>query len=199
MKEKDYILIVVDEQHDFCNPFGCLYVNGAEMTIPETAELIKGDSRIVRVIFTLDWHTLSDCSFKHNGGTWPAHCIQHLVGSSIMPGPVEACIETGKPWETFLKGDNPEHEEYGAFEKKVRGGLSNNAGTSKVMIPAGSNVIVCGVAGDYCVLETLKNLKANIKGVGLSVYLPAVSSIDGGKALKEWMEANGVGEYNHGA
>jgi hypothetical protein len=55
------------------------------------------------------------------------------------------------------------------------------------------------LAGDYCVLETAKNLKEVLeegKGAGkLMMYLPGIASIDDGSKLKEWMEKEGVKSY----
>jgi len=55
-----------------------------------------------------------------------------------------------------------------------------------------NQVIVCGVAGDFCVLETIKNLKRVPKEYisELSVYLPGIASIDGGKKLSDYLNDN---------
>ena len=52
------------------------------------------------------------------------------------------------------------------------------------------------LAGDYCVLETLKNIVA-LRGstLGIKVFLRGVASIDGGKALADYMAQTGIGEY----
>lgn len=57
-------------------------------------------------------------------------------------------------------------------------------------------MVVCGIAGDYCVLETLKNIVA-LRGstLGIKVFLRGVASIDGGKALADYMAQTGIGEY----
>jgi hypothetical protein len=59
--------------------------------------------------------------------------------------------------------------------------------------------VVCGLAGDYCGLETAKNLRDVLlegEGAGkLMMYLPGIASIDGGKKLKEWMTKEGIKEY----
>ncbi|MBP3732287.1 MAG: isochorismatase family protein [Bacilli bacterium] len=172
-------LIVVDKQHDFCNPFGKLYVNGAELRVPVIEQAIRS-GEFDEVIFTVDWHTPADKSFIPNGGPWKPHCCQYSVGAAIMPGLIEAVVEMGISYQVFLKGDNPEHEEYGAFEKKRSAGenviLYNFSKTSKVTIPKDTEFVVAGVAGDYCVVETLKNL---IKlGFSPKVFMAGIEFID---------------------
>ena len=53
-----------------------------------------------------------------------------------------------------------------------------------------STFVVCGIAGDYCVKETIKNL---INGeVTPKVFFPGIASIDGGKALSDFVKENGL-------
>lgn len=49
-------------------------------------------------------------------------------------------------------------------------------------------VVICGLAGDFCVLETLKNLAP----VNPMIFLDGVASLDGGVKLNEYVESNGV-------
>ena len=94
------------------------------------------------------------------------------------------------------KGNYPVSEEYGAFS------------CSHVIYPSETEIwlqdsedccivpyepfIVCGVAGDYCVKETLSNL-LQFKPI---VYTKGIASIDGGKILKEFIKENNLKEYD---
>lgn len=49
-------------------------------------------------------------------------------------------------------------------------------------------LVICGLAGDFCVLETLKNLAP----VNPMIFLDGVASLDGGVKLNEYVESNGV-------
>ena len=49
------------------------------------------------------------------------------------------------------------------------------------------------VAGDYCVINTIKNLQPIWDR--LSVYLPGIASIDGGTALQEFIKENKLNIY----
>lgn len=53
-----------------------------------------------------------------------------------------------------------------------------------------------GIAGDYCVLETLRNIVAlRDSTLGIKVFVQGVASIDGGKALADYMSQTGIEEY----
>lgn len=146
------IAIVVDAQDDFIEPDGALYVNGAEKIIYDVGKIV---SDMDGVAFTVDWHPFNHCSFKANGGQWKMHCIQHTLGAAI-PLYLLACAKS-KPTIFFEKGTNPDVEEYGAFENeencaKIAKWLGTNFGGDKKI-----DVYVCGVAGDYCVINTVKS------------------------------------------
>ena len=83
-------LVIVDLQKDFYDPSGALYVKGGEKVVEEIRKLILTDLQINQVIFTVDWHTPEDFSFKKNGGEWPIHCLQHSEGASLPKEVLEA-------------------------------------------------------------------------------------------------------------
>lgn len=49
-------LIIIDEQNDFCNPSGSLYVKGAESAVLETVKYIE-ENNPEQIIVTLDTHS----------------------------------------------------------------------------------------------------------------------------------------------
>ena len=55
------------------------------------------------------------------------------------------------------------------------------------------NIVICGLAGDICVLNTLKAIYPYIP---VSVYLDGIASIDGGNILKSFMKNNNIKEYD---
>ena len=59
------------------------------------------------------------CSFSHNGGPFPAHCIQGLPGSFFFP-PVEQALlkarEFGADVSVVFKGFAPGVESFGGFQ-----------------------------------------------------------------------------------
>lgn len=172
-------LVVVDLQKDFYSPEGALYVKGGERLPAEVGRIIE---RFDNVIFTLDWHPIDHCSFKAQGGPWPMHCVAYSEGASL---PL-ALLTAAPAYDIYRKGKDASREEYGAFagEKRVE------------TIKAADEVVVCGIAGDYCVLETLRNIVAlRDSTLGIKVFVQGVASIDGGKALAEYMAQNSIEEY----
>ena len=58
-------------------------------------------------------------------------------------------------------------------------------------------LVVCGIAGDYCVVETLKNIVKWFKDTNrIKVYLDGVASIDDGITIKTYMSDNNILQYN---
>lgn len=193
-------LVIVDRQKDFNDPLGSLYVLGAKDTELNTLKYIERNSdRIKEVIFTIDWHLSSDKSFERNGGIWPDHCLQFSEGAGISDVLYKACIEHNIPIQFFRKGEVSTHEEYGAFEIMSRYGdnlvLLNNCIMDSCVQVTTNNVVVCGLAGDYCVKETIKNLLEHSKTTGLfnvSVFKDGISSIDSGETLERFINENNL-------
>ena len=191
------ILVVVDYQYDFFNPNGALYVNGGEKLQEKIANIIPNFDY---VIFTKDSHGLKHCSFKENGGIWPVHCVWNSIGEGI---PVEL-LKAAKDYGIVTKGGNDNEEEYGAFSDDMEfffhiecavdpDGTFNKLGGE--FCDDVDELVVCGVAGDYCVIETLKNIIEHIGANKVKVYLDGVVSIDGGEKLNNFIKENNIKTY----
>ena len=186
MKEQT-TLVVVDCQYDFCNPAGTLYVEGAETAVNHILDFINTHDELSEVIFTVDWHQAKDASFTSQGGPWPPHCIAFAKGSQIDDRLVQACLDREIPYRVIRKGEVIETEEYGAFqhiEKLPDGSFRLSTMTDEVTC-AGHRMVICGVAGDYCVLETLRNLLNG--GLTVEVFARGIASIDGGRKLNDFV------------
>lgn len=186
MKEQT-TLVVVDCQYDFCNPAGTLYVEGAETAVNHILDFINTHDELSEVIFTVDWHQAKDASFTSQGGPWPPHCIAFAKGSQIDDRLVQACLDREIPYRVIRKGEVIETEEYGAFqhiEKLPDGSFRLSTMTDEVTC-AGHRMVICGVAGDYCVLETLRNLLNG--GLTVDVFARGIASIDGGRKLNDFV------------
>lgn len=180
-------LVVVDGQYDFCNPAGALYVSGAETAVEHILHFIHTHERLAEVIFTVDWHQARDASFIPQGGPWPPHCIGFSKGSQIDERLVQACLDRDIPFRVIRKGEVIETEEYGAFQhiEKLSGGRYRLATMTDEVICADHRMVICGVAGDYCVLETLRNLLNG--GLSVDVFASGIASIDGGTKLNNFV------------
>lgn len=184
-------LVIVDFQYDFADSNGSLYVKGAEEAQKNVVELIR-QGGFDQVILTRDWHKTCDKSFKDNGGIWPVHCVEDAPGAQVMDEIINALDEVGANYVYSNKGTNPDVEEYGAFSSITRNEdntvtLHNVDDNQKITLNANAEVVVCGIAGDYCVYETTKNL-VDCGLFNVSVYLPGIASIDGGAKITEYSQ-----------
>lgn len=182
------ILIIVDLQNDFCSPIGSLYVKGASNITDKIKNLI---SQFDEILFTIDWHPYDHCSFKRNGGRWPIHCINYSKGASI---PTDIVKAAGNKACFYRKGMISSCEEYGAFS------LKHISKETELDIVTGikrlnANYVVCGIAGDYCVLETTKNLLKLVPKERVSLFLEGIVSIDGGVKLQSFINENKLKIY----
>ena len=180
-------LVVVDGQYDFCNPAGALYVSGAETAVEHILHFIHTHEKLAEVIFTVDWHQAKDASFIPQGGPWPPHCIGFSKGSQIDERLVQACLDREIPFQVIRKGEVIETEEYGAFQhiEKLSGGRYRLATMTDEVICADHRMVICGVAGEYCVLETLRNLLNG--GLSVDVFASGIASIDDGTKLNNFV------------
>lgn len=188
--EKKTTLVVVDFQYDFCLLGAPLYVPGSDKALWNISHLIE-NKKIDRVIFTADWHPANHCSFKRNGGTWNDHCVQFSKGAAIHDLLLYGCVGAGIPYKVITKGTLVNSEEYGIKVAPASRWLKHHTVYSRsvnVDVSPNEQIVVCGLAGDYCVLETLKNLEP----VKPMVYLEGISSLDGGIKLNKYIESNNI-------
>lgn len=184
-------LVIVDFQNDFCNTNGTLYVNGAENARDALIKyLVENKDNIDNVILTRDWHREDDKSFVDNGGSWPRHCVQGEWGSQVDSAIISALNDLHINFVYSNKGTNPTVEEYGAFsfinETNDGYNLQNVNDSYVTVIPKDCETVkVCGIAGDYCVYETGKNL-VDSGYFTVKFLLDAIASIDGGTKILEY-------------
>ena len=184
-------LIIVDFQNDFCNPKGTLYVKGAEEAKANIIKYLEDNKdSIDNVILTRDWHRLDDKSFAENGGQWPIHCLQLNWGAEVDSAILSALKDLHLNYVYSNKGTNPDVEEYGAFsfiQETADGIALQNVNDSYVtIIPTNAtDIVVCGIAGDYCVLETTKNLVES-GYFNVELFLDGIASIDNGNIINKY-------------
>jgi nicotinamidase/pyrazinamidase len=161
-------LIVVDLQPDFM-PGGALPVaEGDTLVAPIRDLLLSG--RFDVVVATQDWHPPGHISFaSHHAGRrpfetielygheqrlWPDHCVQGTPGAALHPDLPLECVDA-----IIRKGNDPAVDSYS--------GLRNNWNALGQRPPTGlagflrergvTNVLVCGLARDYCVNWTAQD------------------------------------------
>ena len=183
-------LIIVDCQNDFIT--GTLTVKGAKAAVEEIKKFIKSHCKeIEKIVFTVDWHPYNHSSFKKYGGQWPHHCVQYTPGACIEPKLLKYVQSLDIYYEVSQKGCIEEVEEYGAFSEITRGGdtlFGEKIYLDIIEVNPDSTFVVCGIAGDYCVKSTIQNMLN--EDVIPQVFCPGIASIDGGKALSEFIKEN---------
>ena len=152
-------LILVDIQNDFC-PGGALAVADGDAVVSIANRLMI---TVDLVVATQDWHPENHGSFASNnpgrkvfdladlGGLpqvmWPAHCVQWTGGAQFHPG-----LNTRRIARVFPKGTDPTIDSYSGFfdnGKRKATGLGEWLKTQAV-----DEVLICGLATDYCVKAT---------------------------------------------
>jgi nicotinamidase/pyrazinamidase len=150
MKKKS--LIIVDVQNDFLEG-GALAVPGANKEYVAAVEKIR--DKFDQVILTADWHPENHVSF----GEFPPHCIANQFGSK--PAVAEGDV-------LLKKGQEVDKEEFSSF--------GNGLHVDEI---EGDEVYVIGLAGDYCVKQTLLDLLQFAPEKKLYAITDLIYSIDG--------------------
>ncbi|MCK9928230.1 isochorismatase family protein [Frankia sp. Mgl5] len=156
-------LVVTDLQNDFAAPGGSLYVAGGEDIIAGVnREIAAAASAGSPVFYTQDWHPPSTPHFVTEGGIWPPHCVRDTPGARLHPDLTVA-------GEVIRKGVDG-RDGYSGFSVRDPRSGERSATVLGERLAAGSvrTVVVVGLAGDYCVLETALDARA----LGLEVTLP---------------------------
>ncbi len=191
---KRKMLIVVDPQIDFIS--GSLPVPGAAAAMDSLAKYVKehgGDYALM--VVTNDWHPYNHCSFATCGGPWPMHCVQNSEGAATYWPLLEALYQSETETMFLQKGDLQHREEYSIVQNSgAREFFEYTLDNSQ--IPDEDNqydqVDVCGIAGNVCVLNTLRDLLPIVGADRLRVLTQFSPSLDGGKALTAFIHDSGI-------
>ena len=180
-------LLVVDLQNDFADPAGSLSVRGADEIVPRIDREIETARAGERPVFyTQDWHPGSTPHFSKDGGIWPVHCVADTWGAELHPdlvvdGPV---VRKGTDGSDGYSGFTTRDPRSGEPSATPLDAMLREAGVTKL--------VVCGLATDYCVLETV--LDGCRLGYGVEVLTEAIRAVDlepgdGGRAIDRMRHA----------
>jgi len=156
-------LLVIDMQVDFL-PGGALGVmDGHEVVAPvnHLIELFAGAR--LPIFASRDWHPDDHCSFAAQGGPWPPHCVAGTPGA-------EFAAELALPDDAIVisKADTAAVDAYSAFSGTTLANQLRDLGVTRVT--------VCGLATDYCVLNTVTD--ALDEGLDTLVVPEAMRAVD---------------------
>lgn len=142
------VLLIIDPQYDFIN--GSLKVKDAVSKMYDLSSYIfKKGNEYDLIIVTQDWHPDNHISFQ----TWPKHCVQSTHGAYIF----KPLMDKINNYNHLIlkKGSNFIVDEYSI----MRNDIANNI--IKSLIETNTEIHVCGIAGDICVLNTVDDLLKN--------------------------------------
>lgn len=135
-------LLIVDLQNDFL-PGGALAVPRGDLVIdPINALIDLYHGRGLPVYASRDWHPGEHCSFAAQGGPWPPHCVAESEGAAF-----DQALRLPDNAIVVSKATTALEDAYSAF---------NGTGLARSMLADGiTRLAVCGLATDYCVLNTV--------------------------------------------
>ena len=135
--------------------------------------------------------------FKENGGEWPKHCVQGTEGANIY-APLLSVLSNRSFADKSAycgKGLNKDCDQYSVFALDENNNITNSAGRiiyNEIKDMSNLEIDVCGIAGDVCVLNTLKDL-VNLVGPGcLQVLEKYTASLDDGLTLMNYCVTNNI-------
>ena len=199
------ILDIVDMQNDFMNPKGALYVQDAETIIPKAnaflADIQKGDFDLALVKF--DTHFEESYAKNPESELFPPHCIFDSWGWKMavdLPNDFAAKVPVfkmtknvfnmwaAKPVIKGVKFANTFNKR--AYKKLFKtDGKARDKFIKKHKIGAGSEVVMMGVASDYCVHDAMEGyLKRGAKVIVLSDLVKGIGTDVPGRALSGTIE-----------
>jgi nicotinamidase/pyrazinamidase len=152
------------------------------------AEIAAAHEAGAPVYYTQDWHPPSTPHFEKDGGIWPVHCVEDTWGAEFHP-------ELTVDGPIVRKGDDGRDGYSGFSARDPRSGeLSVTPLDSMLKAMERERLIVCGLASDYCVLETA--LDAVRLGYHVEVRADAIRAVDlrpgDGERAVERMRASGA-------
>jgi nicotinamidase/pyrazinamidase len=185
-------LLVVDVQNDFADPAGSLYVRGGEEVVPFiNAEIERALASGATVAYTQDWHPEITPHFQKDGGIWPVHCVHDTWGAELHPG-----LTMVEDQVLIRKGIGGE-DGYSAFSvRDPRSGEAwETALGSAFRDRSVKRVVVCGLATDYCVVDTVTDARA--RHLDVTVLLSAIRAVelhegDGQRALERMRDVGAL-------
>lgn len=151
MSEHNVIHIVVDMLNDFIS--GTMACLNAENALTHSIDYINRHPDH-KVVYVCDTHPVNHCSFIGHGGQWPPHCVVNTPGHEIHLSYYTRLTDPNKRphlKRIFRKGTSPTKEEYSGFQAVRSDGTRLHE-----VLP--QQVVVSGIATEYCILETVKDL-----------------------------------------
>ncbi|MFA6770020.1 MAG: isochorismatase family protein [Bacteroidales bacterium] len=189
VKQNKTAHLVVDMLYDFID--GSMACHNSQNAVNKSIEFINNNPG-QPVFYITDSHPASHCSFKENGGIWPAHCVKGTKGQEIHEKYYKSVIEVAqRPRQnnTLKKGEDPTFEQYSGFEAVLPTGQ-----TLESILRENSNgeIYISGIATEYCINATATDLKN--AGFKVTLIKDALAYVDYNGHLKalEGLKKSGI-------
>ncbi len=186
------LLIIVDPQVDFTT--GSLATAKGPAAMDYLAKALNEGAwkNYSWIIVTQDAHPENHCSFAHIGGVFPPHCVQGTEGMNVYPALQEALtsVTPNIPDVHYMqKGDLADKEEFSIFQN-ARSGEKLSVIIKEIGF---EGIDICGIATDYCVYETAKDLIAFYPANKVRIVTNCLAAVDDNDTkLADLMKENGI-------
>ena len=189
------LLLIVDPQIDFTT--GSLATAQGPKAMDYLANKLNEGAwkNYGWIIVTQDAHPSNHCSFVEQGGVFPPHCVQGTEGMNVYPTlykELEALMGEGDKIQVHFmeKGDLADKEEFSIFQNEHSG---EKLRRTIEEFEHFEGIDVCGIATDYCVYETVKDLIAFYPAKQVRVVTNCLAAVDENDTkLADLMKENGI-------
>ena len=154
------LLIIVDPQIDFTT--GSLATEKGPAAMDYLAKALNDGAwkNYSWIIVTQDAHPANHCSFGKGKDQFPPHCVQGTEGMNVYPALQKVLDDlmqnnSGLNIHYMQKGDLADKEEFSIFQNEHSG---EKLRRTIEEFEHFEGVDICGIATDYCVFETTKDL-----------------------------------------
>ena len=186
------LLIIVDPQVDFTT--GSLATKNGPAAMDYLAKTLEKGAwkKYSWIIVTQDAHPANHCSFVEQGGVFPPHCVQGTEGMNVYPALNEVLntITANIPNIHYMhKGNLADKEEFSIFQNEQSGEKLRNT----INEIGFEGIDICGIATDYCVYETTKDLLEFYPAKQIRIVTNCLAAVDENDTkLADLMKENGI-------
>ena len=188
------MLIIVDPQVDFTT--GSLATAKGPAAMDYLAKALNDGAwkNYGWIIVTQDAHPANHCSFAANGGVFPPHCVRNTEGMNVYESllkSLDGIMANGSNIQIHFmeKGDLADKEEFSIFQNEHSGAKLRNVIEQEKF----EGIDICGIATDYCVYETAKDLIAFYPAKQVRIVTNCLAAVDDNDTkLANLMKENGI-------
>jgi len=195
VKQPNTLLLIVDPQVDFTT--GSLATKNGPAAMDYLAKALADVEwkNYGWIIVTQDAHPKNHCSFVEQGGVFPPHCVQGTEGMDVYPALQDVLNNLMQNnmcsnIHYMQKGDLADKEEFSIFQNERSG---EKLRRTIEEFEHFERIDVCGIATDYCVYETVKDLIAFYPAKQVRVVTNCLAAVDENDTkLFDLMKENGI-------